>query len=93
MKTKTYHLCLSQQTKGPIPITRNSFTIIGHTWADQVPEREFGKKDFMITYRKPPSLKDTLVRAKVANQETLLIRVVRDPIPANIGKEFLNKGK
>ena len=29
--------------------------------------RELGKHDFMITYRKPPSLKDTLVRAKLPN--------------------------
>ena len=28
--------------------------------------RELGKQDFMITYRKPPSLKDMLVRAKIA---------------------------
>ena len=28
--------------------------------------REFGKRDFMITYRKPPSLRDMLVRAKIA---------------------------
>ena len=32
--------------------------------------RELGKQDFMITYRKPPSLKDMLVRAKIAQPRT-----------------------
>ena len=32
--------------------------------------REFGKRDFMITYRKTPSLKDMLVRAKISQPRT-----------------------
>ena len=32
--------------------------------------REFGKHDFMFTYRKPPSLKDMLVRLKIAQPRT-----------------------
>ena len=32
---------------------------------------ELGKKDFMITYRKAPSLKDMLVRAKIAQPRTI----------------------
>ena len=55
--------------------------------------REFGRKDFMITYRKPTSLKDMLVRQRLLNQEPLPIRVVRDPVPANIAREFPNQGK
>ena len=55
--------------------------------------REFGKKDIMITYRKPPSLKDMLVRARLHNPEILLTRVVRDPIPANIARKFPNQEK
>ena len=40
--------------------------------------REFGKRNFMITYRKPPSLKDMLVKRKrFPSQEPLLTRVVR----------------
>ena len=53
--------------------------------------REFGKRDFKITYRKPPSLKDMLVSAKIA-QEVQPIRVARDPILANIAKKFHNQG-
>ena len=32
--------------------------------------RELGKQDFVITYRKPPSLKDMMVRAKIAQPRT-----------------------
>ena len=32
--------------------------------------RELGKQDFMITYRKPPSLKDMLIRARTAQTTT-----------------------
>ena len=32
--------------------------------------RELGKQDFMMTYRKPPSLKDMLVRARIAQPTT-----------------------
>ena len=33
--------------------------------------RELGKQDFMISYRKPPSLKDMLIRAKIAQPRTI----------------------
>ena len=36
--------------------------------------RELGKQDFMITYRKPPSLKDMLVRARIAQPIITLIK-------------------
>ena len=45
------------------------------------------QQDFMITYRKPASLKDMLVRAKIAIQEPLPTRVVIDPISANFAKK------
>ena len=48
------------------------------------------EKGLMIIYRKPPSLKDMLVRAEIAQPP---IRVVRDPIPANIARKFPNQGK
>ena len=47
----------------------------------------------MITYRKPPSLKDMSVRAKLPNLEPLPIRVVIDTIPANIEKKSLSQGE
>ena len=36
--------------------------------------REMGKQDFMITYRKPPSFKDMLVRARITQPTTTLIK-------------------
>ena len=36
--------------------------------------RELGNQDSMITYRKPPSLKDMLVRARIAQPTTTLIK-------------------
>ena len=41
--------------------------------------RELGKKDFMITYRKPPFLKDMLVRAKIAQPRTTYIKHCNRP--------------
>ena len=36
--------------------------------------RELGKQCFMITYRKPPSLRDMLVRARITQPTTTLIK-------------------
>ena len=47
--------------------------------------REFRRKDFMITYRKPPSLKDMLVRAKIAQPRSTSYR---DCKRSNIWKYF-----
>ena len=33
--------------------------------------RELGKQDFMMTYRKPHSLKEVLVRAKISQPRTI----------------------
>ena len=55
--------------------------------------RELGKQDFMITYRKPLSLKDMLVRAKIAQPRTTSIRVVIGPTPANIVYKSPNQGE
>ena len=41
--------------------------------------RELGKQDFMITYGKPPSLKDMLVRAKIAQPRTTSIKGCNRP--------------
>ena len=41
--------------------------------------RELGKHDFMITYRKPPSLKDMLVRARIAQPTTTFIEGCNRP--------------
>ena len=55
--------------------------------------RELGRQDFMITYRKPPSLKDMLVRAKIANLGLPPLRAVIDPIPANTVKKISQLGR
>ena len=41
--------------------------------------RELGKQDFMITYRKPPSHKDMLVRARIAQPTTLFSKGCNRP--------------
>ena len=41
--------------------------------------REFRKQDFMITYRKPPSLKNMLIRAKIAQPRTTSIKGCNRP--------------
>ena len=54
--------------------------------------RELGKQDFMITYRKPPSLKDMLVRARIAQPTNPFLKGVTDHILANTVEEYPNQG-
>ena len=54
--------------------------------------RELGKQDFMITYRKQPSLKDMLVRARIAQPTTPFLKGVTDHILANIVEEYPSQG-
>ena len=93
MKTRIYQLCLLQHIVGPIPILRNSFPNIGQTWADQVPQENLGKRDFMITYRKPPSLKDMLVRAKTAQTRTTTHKGCTRPNTCKYCKKSCQSGK
>ena len=51
---------------------------------------ELGKQDFMIRYRKPPSLKDLLVRAKILQPSTPTKRGTKHHTPANIVAKFHN---
>ena len=78
---------------GPIPISKNSFPIIGHTWADQVPQENLGKRDFMITYRKPPSLKDMLVRAKIVQPRNTTDKGCKRPNTCKYCKKISQSGK
>ena len=55
--------------------------------------REFGKKDFMITYRKPPSLRDMLVRAKIAQPRTTTHKGCKRPNTCKYCKKLPNQGK
>ena len=55
--------------------------------------REFGKKDFMITYRKPPSLKDMLVRAKIAQPRNTTDKVYKRPNTCKYFKKISQSGK
>ena len=50
--------------------------------------RELGKWDFMIIYRKPPSLKDSLVRAKIPQPPSPFQMGVKDYIPTNTVAKF-----
>ena len=42
--------------------------------------RELEKQDLMITYRKPPSLKDMLVKAKITPKPLPMLPLVAYPI-------------
>ena len=55
--------------------------------------REFGKKDFMITYRKPPSLKDMLVRAKIAQPRNTTYKGCKRPNTCKYCKKISQSGK
>ena len=55
--------------------------------------RELGKQDFMITYRKTPSLKDMLVRARITQPTTHFLKGVIDHILANLVEEYPNQGR
>ena len=52
--------------------------------------RDFGQRDFMITYRKPPSLKDKLLRARITQprkkttkgcKETKCMQILQENFP------------
>ena len=55
--------------------------------------RELCNQDIMVIYRKPPSLKDMLVRAKIPQPKTETTRVVQDPIFVNIAQHCPNQGR
>ena len=55
--------------------------------------REFGKRDFMITYRKPPSLKDMLVRTKIAQPRSTTHKGCKRPNTCKYYKRISQSGK
>ena len=55
--------------------------------------REFGRKDFMITYRKSPPLKDMLVRAKIAQPRTTTYKGCKRPNICKYCKKISQSGK
>ena len=55
--------------------------------------RELGKQDFMITYRNPPSLKDILVRAKIAQPRTLSNKGCKRPNTCTYCKKISQSGR
>ena len=55
--------------------------------------RELGRQDIMITYRKTPSLKDMLVRAKISQPESITHKGCTRPILVNTVSKFPNQGK
>ena len=55
--------------------------------------REFGRKDFMITYRKLPSPKDMLVRAKIAQPRTTTYKGCKRPSACKYCKKISQSGK
>ena len=55
--------------------------------------RELGNQDFMITYRKPLSLKDMLVRAEIAQPTTTLIKRCNRPNSCKYCGKISQSGK
>ena len=78
MKIRTYHLCLLQHVAWPTKFQGNLFQTLGLLGRSSA-TRELGKQDFIITYRKPPSLKDMLVKAKIAQPRTTTNRGCKRP--------------
>ena len=54
---------------------------------------ELGKQNFMITYRKPPSLKDMLVRAKIAQPRTTTNKGCKRPNTCKYCKNISLSGR
>ena len=55
--------------------------------------REFGGKDFMMTYRKPPYHKDMLVGAKIAQPRTTTYKGCKRPNACKYCKKISHQGK
>ena len=93
MKIRIYQLCLSQHTALANP---NFMELFSKHWAylgTSSAEREFGRKDFMITYRKPLSLEDMLVRAKIAQPRTTTYKGCKTPNTCKYCKKISLSGK
>ena len=55
--------------------------------------RELGRQDIMITYRKSPSLKDMLVRAKIPQPKSITLKGYTRPNTCKYCTRFPNQGK
>ena len=55
--------------------------------------RELGKQNFMITYRKPPSLKDLLIRAKIMQSKTPILKGCNRPNTCKYCVKISKSGK
>ena len=75
------------------PNFKELFPNIGLTWADPSATREFGRKDFMIVCRKPPSLKDVLIKAKIAQPRTTTYKGCKRPNTCKYCKTISQSGK
>ena len=92
MKIRIYHLCSSQHIVGPIPTLGNSLPKIGLTCRSNA-TRDFERKDFMITYREPPSFKDMVVRAKISQPRTTTCKGCNRPNTCKCCKKISQWGK
>ena len=55
--------------------------------------RDFGQRDFMVTYRKPPSLKDKLVRARITQPTYKATQGCKRPNSCKYCKKISQSGK
>ena len=55
--------------------------------------RELGRQDFMITYRKPPSLKDMLIRAKITEHKATTYKGCNRPKTSKYCAKISHSGK
>ena len=55
--------------------------------------RDFGQRDFMVAYRKPPSLKDKLVRARITQPKQKATKGCKRPNTCKYCKKISHSGK
>ena len=55
--------------------------------------RDFGQRDFMVTYRKPPSLKDQLVRARITQPTHTATQSCKRPNSCKYCKKISQSGE
>ena len=76
--------------------TCNILLLISKHWAylaRSSATKDFGQRDFMITYRKPPSLKDKLVRARITQPRHKTHKGCNRPNTCKYYKKISQSGK
>ena len=92
VKTQIYHLCSSLHTVSQSKL-RGTFSKHWSYLGRCSATRELGNQDFMITYRKLPSPKDMLVRARIAQPTTTFLKGCNRPNTCKYCGKISQSGK